>query len=1311
MSNPKITQYPNTLYLYNTNATKSLNITVSQDTTNDDVDINVSRQGTDTSAIKVSAEDQSKKVILETSALSIPDRSSENSLLVPRPGDQKVAIDQYDTLHADKSNRHVNILDRLTALERDVAVTNGDPLYTNLVRQVIEEPNVEINDLAPFNSVGKDVRVQDGHGHSGWETVEISIAETAVDDTFAKNAAETNENLSGTLGGCFVSWEEYAVEGVNKIDKVYVTMNIEGALTDGNRATLKTTLSNDSICKLASLKTEASAMTDVDTGMPSRPGHGLPAPKKVAGVDVYGIQTISGAGVKRYMVSWYNFVRTHLVTLNSGAMAASYGISDGGGSGATATATFSEGAVTGITVVNPGSGYTSAPSVIVGDGSAAIATATINSDGAVTGISVTDGGSGYTSAPTVSIVATASGDFAAAATNANFTGWQIITVNSSNNDSAGLFDNLKYTNTAGWERTNDYLSKGAAEDEKFEIRLGQIKKGSDASGDKDLVVAATPVSYPRIWRWEHNDTVWVDYHSESVSDPADNCDKHTKRHLVDWVKPDGWQGPDHDVPDSGKYTVSIAAGSEVVTLTPDGGSTAHAVTFKNQRHLDFGADYDYDDTDKTPMVMIGVAVNKVASAPASGAAGHTNDIYFLNMARSQEVGKIIHNATKEIGVMVNEVSDHIADVKSYANAGSAQVRGALNVRQAIGGNFSSTALDQNNVRQDHSNNELIDLLGHGKSSNSVFLYEVPTESVLMKVSTGENMKSLVDNVNNDDYGYVLQMLVGGDNSEVAAQSELHPRHLIVKSYKYDGSGWGNAVVVHKLVNHRMPVATAAFNLLDYVQKHPHRVITDATAHVITVEGTNHDTTDGAPTTIKLMMLPMKMTNIIPLNDVGTQSNVAMTFLKQDVLASTLTAVSGTDTIKDKLTQAHVTYICKADAGIEAKKGSIMQIFGGGANDNYAMFMNGGASDNKLFASYKISNNNGSGAVATATINSDGDGAVTVISVDDGGSGYKSAPTVNIVDGNDGGSGAVATATISTNGAVTAITVNNQGSGYTSAATVSIVADSASILPNDDNGGSDLTDFVYFIDDVKVVGGASVLTSDAGDIVSAFANASADPPAPRDKLVLKLKHYNLVDKDFEKDGNADKIYSVEIQNEIRSFPSVNESAATTAISGIATAIDTAASDAKILNMLSAPAGVAAEDTAGSYMDASADTSGASIWGNLKELHADWGSQYNAAYLKNSAGAINAIDNSVDNVNNPNTNNAYNATGAWNLSAANSMKFNVTESNRFKVANLPDLGDRGKLYQDDLNDLKAVVGGFKTDTMNKIRISIRDITKWL
>ena len=60
--------------------------------------------------------------------------------------------------------------------------------------------------------------------------------------------------------------------------------------------------------------------------------------------------------------------------------------------------------------------------------------------------------------------------------------------------------------------------------------------------------------------------------------------------------------------------------------------------------------------------------------------------------------------------------------------------------------------------------------------------------------------------------------------------------------------------------------------------------------------------------------------------------------------------------------------------------------------------------------------------------------VTSVTVDSGGNGYFTPPTVTFSGG--GGSGAAATATVS-GGAVTAIMVNNAGSGYTNAPTVTI----------------------------------------------------------------------------------------------------------------------------------------------------------------------------------------------------------------------------------------------------------------------------------
>ena len=73
---------------------------------------------------------------------------------------------------------------------------------------------------------------------------------------------------------------------------------------------------------------------------------------------------------------------------------------------ATATATVTANAVSSVTVVSGGSGYTATPAVTFSGGGGTLAAATaVVTDGVVTAINVTNGGSGYTSAPSVAIAA------------------------------------------------------------------------------------------------------------------------------------------------------------------------------------------------------------------------------------------------------------------------------------------------------------------------------------------------------------------------------------------------------------------------------------------------------------------------------------------------------------------------------------------------------------------------------------------------------------------------------------------------------------------------------------------------------------------------------------------------------------------------------------------------------------------------------------------------------------------------------------------------------------------------------------------
>lgn len=80
-------------------------------------------------------------------------------------------------------------------------------------------------------------------------------------------------------------------------------------------------------------------------------------------------------------------------------------ITGGGGSGATANATVTNGVVTAITITSGGSGYTSDPAIAIVSGSGAVISPTIGGGGSIISIQVQNSGSGYTAAPTVTLSA------------------------------------------------------------------------------------------------------------------------------------------------------------------------------------------------------------------------------------------------------------------------------------------------------------------------------------------------------------------------------------------------------------------------------------------------------------------------------------------------------------------------------------------------------------------------------------------------------------------------------------------------------------------------------------------------------------------------------------------------------------------------------------------------------------------------------------------------------------------------------------------------------------------------------------------
>jgi len=119
----------------------------------------------------------------------------------------------------------------------------------------------------------------------------------------------------------------------------------------------------------------------------------------------------------------------------------------------------------------------------------------------------------------------------------------------------------------------------------------------------------------------------------------------------------------------------------------------------------------------------------------------------------------------------------------------------------------------------------------------------------------------------------------------------------------------------------------------------------------------------------------------------------------------------------------------------------------------------------------------SGATATATLTS---GAVTSITVGNGGTGYNVPPLVTIAS--SAGTGAAAYATVS-GGAVTGIVVTNGGSGYTGTATVTLEATAPKFLEADGNN-------VLWIADIS---GIVAYSTTANPTVGAISEAGGFTP--------------------------------------------------------------------------------------------------------------------------------------------------------------------------------------------------------------------------
>jgi type IV pilus assembly protein PilY1 len=157
-----------------------------------------------------------------------------------------------------------------------------------------------------------------------------------------------------------------------------------------------------------------------------------PAP---GGVQATALVTISGSSPNR-KVNAINIINPGSGYTTAPTITLS---GTGGGTGATFTVNMAAtNVVSGITVTNPGAGYTTTPTVTlggVGAGTGASFTVATGTTNVISGIVVTNAGAGYTAAPTISLAGTGTGSGAAFTVNTSTT--NVITGINVTNGGAG----------------------------------------------------------------------------------------------------------------------------------------------------------------------------------------------------------------------------------------------------------------------------------------------------------------------------------------------------------------------------------------------------------------------------------------------------------------------------------------------------------------------------------------------------------------------------------------------------------------------------------------------------------------------------------------------------------------------------------------------------------------------------------------------------------------------------------------------------------------------------------------------------------
>jgi uncharacterized repeat protein (TIGR01451 family) len=235
-------------------------------------------------------------------------------------------------------------------------------------------------------------------------------------------------------------------------------------------------------------------------------------------------------------------------------------ISGGGGNGATATATLSGATVGSITVINGGSGYTSAPTVSFAGGGSPSALPIVSGN-SITSFRLTSGGSGYTTAPTVVIATNGPGSGASATANISggavtsltlggggtaYTNTPVITINGTVSVDAVVLTNSV---TTTYNETDTYTGNDPSNDSVFVLPPTVVKMLTlDGTQTKNAVTVNWNTTFEQdnlgfyVWRETAAGKVRVTPHIITGSALATGRSYNAARayHFIDHNPPQGF---------------------------------------------------------------------------------------------------------------------------------------------------------------------------------------------------------------------------------------------------------------------------------------------------------------------------------------------------------------------------------------------------------------------------------------------------------------------------------------------------------------------------------------------------------------------------------------------------------------------------------------------------------------------------------------------------------------------------------------------------------------------------------------------------